>query len=148
MQTITPPTSKSPWVAATTGGTYKNRALEDWGPAIMSGVGMLGPYGRILATLGGAAGMGGRGTGFQGTDYGWGNIMPTVMGAFGGATSTPWGGAMSTLSKTAERNRWMEKMFGKPGEPETSEPDMETMMNYYNTPYMSSEVPYLNQFGG
>ncbi len=81
-QMITPPKSKSPWTAMTAGSTGGWAAgIEPWGGALTTAAGAIPGVGPALATGMGAAGMMGGGTGFQGTDRGWGNIGPTLMGA-------------------------------------------------------------------
>lgn len=96
-QMFTPPKSKTPWTAMTTGATNKNSQLERWGPLINSMASMVGNMifpgaGSIGGAVGGGIGMEGRDKGFQGTDYGWGNVMPTISGAVEGSSSgTPMG---------------------------------------------------------
>lgn len=95
-QMLTPPKSKSPWEAMTSGSTggwasfagpsnpYNPNDPAGWGwvgPALTLGAGAINP---LLSIGMGAMGSMGGGTGFQGTDYGWGNILPTVLGGVGG----------------------------------------------------------------
>jgi len=103
-QWFTPPKSKTPWTAMTTGATNKNTQLERWGPVINSIASWIGNAiypgaGSVGGAVGGAIGMQGREKGFQGTDYGWGNVMPTVEGAWSGYNAgTPWGTFGNVLS--------------------------------------------------
>lgn len=96
-QMFTPPKSKTPWEAMTTGATHKNTQLERWGPVINSMASVWGNMifpgaGTVGGAIGGGIGMEGRDRGFQGTDYGWGNVMPTIAGATEGAgAGTPMG---------------------------------------------------------
>lgn len=79
---ITPPKSKTPWTAMTTGATNKNTQLEKWGPVIDSAMQYIPYVGQIASVIGGEMGMKGRNTGFQGTDKGiMGNVMPMIQGA-------------------------------------------------------------------
>lgn len=86
---FTPPKSKSPWEAMTAGSTGGwAKGLEPWGPALTGAMGMLSPFsagitGALAAGMG-AAGMAGKGSGFQGTDKGWGNVIPTLLGGIQG----------------------------------------------------------------
>jgi len=96
-QWFTPPKSKSPWTAMTAGSSGEwAEGVEDWGPAIMSAMSLMGPYtyglGYLGAGIGGAAGMGGKGTGYLGSDYGDANWGSTIGGAASGVMSgTPMG---------------------------------------------------------
>lgn len=81
---LTPPKSKSPWEAMTAGSTGGWAApLEAWGPAFTAAAGAT-PVGWWASPLMGAAGMAGKGSGFQGTDKGWGNLGSTALGALSG----------------------------------------------------------------
>lgn len=95
-QMFTPPKSKSPWEAMTSGSTGgwasfagpsqttnpNDPAGWGWvGPALTTAMGAIPGVGPFLSAGMGAMGaMGGR-TGFQGTDYGWGNVGSTLLGA-------------------------------------------------------------------
>jgi len=94
---FTPPKSKSPWEAMTAGSTGGwAKGLESWGgvgPALTGAAGVLLapftggmslPISAALSAGMGAAGMAGKGTGFQGTDKGWGNLAPTLLGTAAG----------------------------------------------------------------
>lgn len=87
-QMFTPPSSKSPWTAMTHGSTGSwAEDFEPWGPAIMSGVSYIPVVGQVASAAGGAMGMGGRGTGYIGSDYGNANWGTTIGGAIGGLFS-------------------------------------------------------------
>src|SRR3990167_3883979 len=81
-----PPKSKSPWQAMTLGSSRGwARGVEPWGPAINAALGMIPVVGPALSIGGGLIGMAGRGTGFQGTDKGFGgNILPMLSGGLMG----------------------------------------------------------------
>lgn len=94
---FTPPKSKSPWEAMTRGSTggwanvfAPGEALGFVGPAATVAAGAIPGIGPAISAGMGAAGtMGGEGswlgdTGFQGTDEGWGNLLPTILGGAGG----------------------------------------------------------------
>jgi hypothetical protein len=84
-QMLTPPKSKSPWEAMTAGSTGGwAKGIEGWGPVITAASGAIPVVGPFISTGLGAAGAAGKGTGFQGTDYGWNNVLPTIGGAVGG----------------------------------------------------------------
>lgn len=102
-QWFTPPKSKSPWSAMTTGGTNKNAALERWGPIINSigkivGNAIYPGAGSVGSTVGGAIGMEGKDTGFQGTDKGWGNVGTTIAGAKKGYSTNPFSGWINSFT--------------------------------------------------
>ena len=98
-QMLTPPKSKSPYEAMTSGSTggwasgigptnptnpndpKGNPALQWVGPALDIAAGAIPGVGPLISTAMGAGGFAGGGTGFQGTDKGWGNVMPTLLGA-------------------------------------------------------------------
>lgn len=84
-QWFTPPKSKSPWEAMTKGSTGGwAKGFEPWGPAFTTAAGAIPGFGPFISTGMGLAGMAGKGTGFQGTDYGWKNLAPMAMGGLGG----------------------------------------------------------------
>jgi hypothetical protein len=98
-QMFTPPKSKSPWEAATSGSTGGWAAFAGpsktvnpndpagWGwvgPALTTAMGAVPGVGPALSAGMGALGSLGGGTGFQGTDKGWGNIGSTLLGTAGG----------------------------------------------------------------
>jgi len=92
-QFFTPPKSKTPWTAMTEGSTGEwAEGVEQWGPLINSLMKYIPYVGPALSVGGGLAGMEGRGTGFQGTDYGWGNVMPSLTGMMSGLYSNPMSG--------------------------------------------------------
>jgi len=98
-QMFTPPKSKSPWTAMTAGSTDEfAEQAEPWGPVIMAAMSKIPYVGPILGAAGGAMGMGGRGTGYLGSDYGdanWGStIGGAVSGAYGGNPYTAMPGAI------------------------------------------------------
>jgi hypothetical protein len=99
-QMFTPPKSKTPWTAMTEGSTDKDfKGAEQWGPMIEA-ISKFIPYvGPFLAVGEGEMGMGGRNTGFQGTDYGWGNVGPMVSGATGSMGGGGYGNLLSGLTK-------------------------------------------------
>ncbi len=90
-QIFTPPKSKSPFEAATAGSTgglfsflapSKNPIL---GPLLTGAAGAIPGIGPIISSLLGASGALGGGTGFQGTQRGFGgNLLSTGAGALGG----------------------------------------------------------------
>ena len=89
-QMITPPKSKSPWEAMTAGSTggwakpfAPGESMGFVGPLLTTAMGAIPGVGPALSAGMGAAGMLGAG-GFQGTDVGWGNVLPTMLGAAGG----------------------------------------------------------------
>lgn len=82
---LTPPKSKSIWQAATAGSTKGwAKGFEGWGPALNAALGMVPGVGPALSIGGGLIGMGGKGTGFRGTDYGWSNLGSTLWGGLQG----------------------------------------------------------------
>jgi hypothetical protein len=98
-QMFTPPKSKSPWEAMTSGSTGGWAGFagpstptnpsdpKGWGwvgPVATGAAGLIPGVGPLLAAGMGASGSMGGGTGFQGTDKGWGNVLPTLGGALGG----------------------------------------------------------------
>jgi hypothetical protein len=91
---FTPPKSKSPWEAMTSGSTggwakFASPTEGGWvgkaiGPALTAAAGMVPGVGPFLSSAMGAAGMSGVG-GFQGTDSGLGKgIMDTIGGGLAG----------------------------------------------------------------
>ena len=116
LQMVTPPKSKSPWEAATSGSTGGWASFagpstptnpndpKGWGwvgPAATMAAGMIPIAGPLIAGGMGAAGSLGGGSGFQGTDKGWSNLGSTALGALGGygagALGAGIGGAGSRL---------------------------------------------------
>ena len=96
-QWLTPPKSKSPWTAMTEGSTDKwAKGAEQWGPMINSYLNAIFPV--VGGMVGGAIGLEGRGTGFQGTDKGWGNILPIANGLVKGSQSNPINGLIQGVS--------------------------------------------------
>jgi len=96
-QMFTPPKSKSPWEAMTTGSTGGWAApFNAWGPVITAASGAIPGVGPLIATGLGAAGAAGKGSGFQGTDRGWGNLAPTLMGGLGGYSLGSLGAGVGT----------------------------------------------------
>lgn len=99
-QMFTPPKSKSPWEAMTSGSTGGWAGFagpstptnpsdpSGWGwvgPALTAGAGLIPGIGPLLSAGMGAAGSMNNKTGYQGSDSGFGgNIMPTLMGGLGG----------------------------------------------------------------
>jgi len=91
-QWFTPPKGKTPWTAMTEGSTDKwAKGAEQWGPLINSYINAVVPGSGFI---GGMIGMEGRGTGFQGTDYGYGNFLPVVSGISKGFQSNPINGVI------------------------------------------------------
>lgn len=99
VQMFTPPKSKSPWEAATSGSTGgwasfagpstttnpNDPAGWGWvGPALTAASGAIPVVGPLISAGLGASGAMGGGTGFQGTDKGWSNLGSTALGALGG----------------------------------------------------------------
>lgn len=84
---FTPPKSKSPWEAMTSGSTGGwASGLKSWGPAITAAIGAttpINPLAPFMSAAMGGIGAGGIG-GFQGTDKGWGNLGSTLLGGAAG----------------------------------------------------------------
>jgi len=115
-QMITPPKSKSPWEAATSGSTggwasfagpSETKNPDDpagWGwvgPALTTAMGAIPGVGPALSAGMGAIGAAGVG-GFQGTDSGWGKgIMDTLGGATAGYGLGSLGSGIGSGLKTA-----------------------------------------------
>lgn len=117
---FTPPKSKSPWEAMTAGSTggwagfagpstpTNPNDPKGWGwvgPALTGLMGAttpINPFAPLMSAGMGAAGMLGGGTGFQGTDKGWGNVGSTLLGGAGGygagALGAGVGGAMQGVA--------------------------------------------------
>lgn len=98
-QMLTPPKSKSPWEAMTSGSTGgwasalgpsnptnpNDPKGNSWvGPLLTTAAGAIPVVGPLLSLGMGASGSIGGGTGFQGTDAGWNNLLSTAGGALGG----------------------------------------------------------------
>lgn len=92
-QMFTPPKSKSPWEAMTSGSTggwagFASPTAKGIGkyigPALTSLAGIVPGVGPFLSAGMGASGMMGGGTGFQGTDKGWSNLGSTALGTLSG----------------------------------------------------------------
>lgn len=106
-QMFTPPTSKSPWTAMTHGSTDKwAKGLEKYGPLIQTASSYFPWGGTLIAAAQGAGGLGGRGTGYIGSDYGDANWGTTIGGAVKGMTAGGnWLGAgMSIYNGTMQEN--------------------------------------------
>ena len=116
VQMFTPPKSKSPWEAATSGSTGgwasfagpstttnpNDPAGWGWvGPALTAASGAIPMFGPLLASGMGAAGAAGGGTGFQGTDKGWSNLISTPLGAVAGYGLGGIGAGVGQAAKTA-----------------------------------------------
>jgi hypothetical protein len=157
-QMLTPPKSKSPWEAMTSGSTGgwaagigpDAKGIGKWvGPVGTALAGLIPGIGPILSAGMGAAGTMGKTSGFQGTDKGWGNILPTLSGALsgwgaGGLTSGIAGGIKSALGTgTSSGLGNLANSFGSGFGQGTS--------NYLNTttaPFKSAGSAISKMFGG
>lgn len=133
---LTPPKSKSPWEAMTVGSTRGWAApLQSWGPAFTAVAGAT-PWGWALSPAMGAIGMAGKGTGFQGTDKGWGNLGSTALGALGGyglgnLGAGVWGGIKGALG-----SGWSGIL-----------PGIQKGVGAFNKPYIDAFGKVMNWFG-
>lgn len=118
VQMFTPPKSKSPWEAATSGSTGGWASFagpstptnpndpKGWGwmgPALTAAAGAFGgPFGPLISAGMGAMGsMNDKYSGFQGTDKGWSNLWTTPLGGLAGYGMGTLGAGVGGAAKTA-----------------------------------------------